>query len=190
MIGARLKPEEVDLRIRLPAVRGTSDGHFRAIYAVAVSKKNDKVAVENISPRVKCKGRVRTKPRVIGALQRRGQRCIDAAPAQAAVGREVASHRKAENLVGSGREGFWTRGADGNVSLALRPAFIRDIDIAAHGDGFARAVAWRRCVLRQILIFCPPGRIVSRNAASPGNGAGKSVPVGSNVDVSNECGPQ
>src|SRR2546423_1133997 len=31
---------------------------------------------------------------------------------------------------------------------------------------------------------------LSQNAASSGNGAGKSVTVGSNVDVSNECGPQ
>src|SRR5205085_11401317 len=100
---------------------------------ISVAEEDDDVAVEEVAACVEGERRVGAEVYAVRP-DCGGQRQVNAAPVLAAVRREVAAHRQAEDFVRAGGDVLRLRRVDGDEGLALRAALVGDVDVAAEGD--------------------------------------------------------
>src|SRR5205823_5497843 len=148
-------------RIRLAAVHRTGYRHLRAVDSVAGAEEDDDVAVVEVARAIEGEPGIGAEVDAVGPDGGwKGK--IHSSPGGAAVGGEIAAHRQAEDLVRAGRDDLGVPGVDGDEGLALRTAFVGDVDVGTEGA--------RRCrrrgllsggsVVEDELVLVPPGRIL------------------------------
>ncbi len=130
MIAAAGEAEESCVREAPPAVGRFRDRHLSAVDAVAASEKDNDVAVEEISLRVEYQARVGAEIDAVGAFRRRERR-VGPYPARAAVEAGVCAHGQSENLIRAAGKVLRLARVQRDVSLALRSALIRHVNIGA-----------------------------------------------------------
>ena len=157
VIGAACEREQRELRIRPAAVGRPRDADSRPVDPVPVPEVHDDVAVEDVAARIERERRIGSE--VDAVSLRRRQRQIDAAPARAAVGREVAAHRQPEDFVRAAGEHLRLRRVQRDERFALRTAFVRDVDVRPHLE--ARLTGARvGAVGGEVFVLAPPRRLV------------------------------